>query len=144
MNAFEQYANNDEQKMIDNLFTIKKSLLDIFNINTDGFRDTDSFTLKINGLDKIRCYYRDNKLKFQVNGIRSENHRHNSEKATDDVVKRIINKMKNKHDRFSITEYTRFIVEFSFTDLTDDVIHDIMLLVNGTEAKLRPKNVRSF
>lgn len=139
MNAFYQHVNNNEQKMIDNLFTIKRSLLDIFNIKDDGFRDS-SFFLKINGLDRIYGRYQNNKITFEVEGIEST-HRYDEEKATKHIRESVVNKMKNQVDKFYETKYSRYGVKFSFTELTEDVIHDIMLLVNSTKAKVRPKNI---
>ncbi len=143
MNAFYQHINNNEQKMIDNLFTIKRSLLDIFNIKDDSFKNDDSFYLKINGLDRICGKYKDNKITFKVKGIESI-HRYDEEKATKHVRESVINKMKNQVDKFCKAEYSRYIVAFSFTELTEDVIHDIMLLVNSTNAKVRPKNIERW
>lgn len=142
MNAFYQHVNNNEQKMIDNLFTIKRSLLDIFNIKDNGFRDS-SFFLKINGLDRIYCYYKDNKITFEVEGIEST-HRYDEEKATKHIRESVVNKMKNQVDKFYETKYSRYGVKFSFTELTEDVIYDIMLLVNSTKAKVRPKNIERW
>ena len=143
MNAFYQHVNNNEQKMINNLFTIKRSLLDIFNIKDDSFKRDDSFTLKINGIDKIYGRYQDDKITFEVNGIES-NHRYDEEKATKHIRESVVNKMKNQVDKFYKVEYSRYGVKFSFAELTEDVIYDIMLLVNSTKAKVRPKNIERW
>lgn len=143
MSTFYQHVNNNEQKMINNLFTIKRSLLDIFNITDDSFIKDDRFTLKINGLDRICGKYKDNKITFKVKGIESI-HRYDEEKATKHIRESVVNKMKNQVDKFYKAEYSRYGVEFSFTELTEDVIHDIMLLVNSTNAKVRPKNIERW
>lgn len=143
MNAFYQHVNDNEQKMIDNLFTIKRSLLDIFNIKDDSFRRDDCFTLKINGIDKIYGRYQNDKITFEVEGIESI-HRYDEEKATKHIRESVVNKMKNQVDKFYKTKYSRYGVKFSFTELTEDVIHDIMLLVNSTKAKVRPKNIERW
>jgi len=143
MDAFYQHVNNNEQKMIDNLFTIKRSLFDIFNIKDDSFKSDDRFTLKINGLDRICGEYINNKITFKVKGIKSI-HRHDEEKATEHIREVVISKMHNQVDKFFKAEYSRYVVEFSFTELTENVIHDIMLLVNSTEAKVRPKNIERW
>jgi len=147
MNAFAQYANNNEQQKIDDLFTIKKSLLDIFALNSCPYasRDVDRFNLKINGMDNLRGRItKDGKIKFTTNGLDKFQISYNDEKSINNVKKNLIPKMKTKVESFTIGKYSQMSIAIEFDRLTDDVIHDIMLLANATEAKLRPKNVRRF
>ena len=147
MNAFEQYANNDEQQKIDDLFTIRKSLKNIFNVNDARYytSDVDKFKLAINGMDNLYGRInRDGKIEFEANGLDKFQIGYNEEESIANVKKNLIPKMKIKPKKFIIDKYSQMCITIEFDRLTDDVVHDIMLLANGTEAILRPKNIRSF
>lgn len=147
MNAFAQYANNNEQQKIDDLFTIKKSLLDIFALNQCPYsrNDADRFSLKINGMDYLSgTINRDGKIEFKANGIDKFQIKYDDNKSVENVKKNLIPKMKTACKKFTVGQYSQMCITIEFDRLTDDVIHDIMLLANATEAKLRPKNVRNF
>ena len=148
MNAFEQYANNNEQQLIDDLFTIKRSLKDIFNINDAQYyhSETDNFKLAINGMDNLLGKLNRDKTKivFTANGLDKFQISYDDEKSIKNVQENLIPKMRLKPSKFTIGKYSQMCISIEFDRLTDDVIHDIMLLTNGTKAVLRPKNVRSF
>ena len=147
MNAFAQYANDNEQQKIDDLFTIKKSLLDIFALNPCQYaiRDADRFSLKINGMDYLSgSINRDGKIQFKANGLDKFQIKYDDNKSIENVKKNLIPKMKTAYKNFTIAQYSQMCITIEFDRLTDDVIHDIMLLANATEAKLKPKNVRRF
>ena len=146
MNAFEQHINNNEQQLIDDLFTIKKSLLDIFAINPCQYyrNDADHFKLIINGMDNLYGKIRNGKIQFGANGLDKFQIKFDDKKSIESVKKNLIPKMKLPYKSFTIGKYSQMNISIEFDRLTEDVIHDIMLLSNATEAKLRPKNVRSF
>jgi hypothetical protein len=148
MNAFEQYANNDEQQLIDDLFTIRRSLKNIFNINDARYygNETDNFKLAINGMDNLHGRLNRDKTKivFTASGLDKFQIGYDDKKSIENVRKNLIPKMKLKPSDFTIGRYSQMSIKIEFDSLTDDVIHDIMLLANSTKAVLRPKNVRSF
>jgi hypothetical protein len=146
MNAFEQHINNNEQQLIDDLFTIKKSLLDIFALNPCQYAsmDADRFNLKINGMDNLYGRIRNGKIQFGANGLDKFQIKFDDEKSVENVKKNLIPKMKLPCKSFTIGQYSQMKISIEFDRLTNDVIHDIMLLSNATKAKLRPKNIRIF
>lgn len=148
MNNFAQYINNTEQKLIDDLFTIRRSLKDIFNINDAQYyrNESDNFKLAINGLDNLRGKLNKDKTKieFTASGLDKYNIGLDKDKSMENLRDNFLPKLKLEPKKVTVGQYAQMNITLEFEELNNDVIHDIMLLSNATKAVLRPKNVRNF
>ncbi len=140
---FAQYINDNEQKLINDLNTIKSNLRDIFDFYEVRQRSSDSFTLKINGMDSIWGYIKNGQIHLSFSGVDKFAIKYD-EKKTLENIKNKTKCLTTNVTKIAVAEYSQPIVNISFSSLTNSVVKDIMYLTNNTDVTLNPSHIGRF
>lgn len=142
---FSQFVNNDKQKLVNDLHTVRNSLNELFDLR-DESRNSESFKLSINGVANIRGgITKDTKIILTFTGVdkyKRSYDRADVEATLNNVLLKNITTKVNHTDIERQYCYTTIAIEFE--SLTESVVKDIMYLTQNTDAKLRPNRIGRF
>ena len=141
---FADFIDNNRQAIVNDLNTIKHNLVNIFNLSVES-RSTERFSLKINGMSGV--YGRidqHGKIRVEVTGIDKFRVGFDDQKTLKNIDEKLIPKLSSTVEDFSVRSYSSPTVTISFHRLTQDAIRDIMLLVQSTQAELKPSQIGRF
>lgn len=141
---FTDFIDNNKQMIVNDLNTVKHNLLNIFNLS-NTIHSTERFSLKINGLSGV--YGRinnDGRIQIEVTGLDKYRVGFDNEKTMKNVKDKLIPILSSTIEDVNVREYSNPSVSISFDRLTKDTVRDIMLLVQSTNAELKPSQIGRF
>jgi hypothetical protein len=140
---FTDFIDKSKQKLVNDVNTIANSLTSIFDLN-NASSNSEKFYTKVNGLCYISAEIINNRIQFTVRGVTKFRIAYDGEKTEKNIRENLFPNLSSKVSYFTLAEYNYPVVTIVFNELTQDSIADIMLLVNNSEAKLKPSHYKRF